>query len=275
MVRLSIISNAAGTIPAAMIARRGLDADSMSANGARRTSVASGDGRQPNQRLGDDAEHTLGADHGAGEVVAGVSGRATAGPDDAPVGQDDLQTENVIRGDAVLEAMRTAGVLGDVPADGAGSLARWIGREEEPVTERLLGELEIDHARFDQRGAVFAVDLEDAVHPRQADDDPALLWDRAAGETSTGAAGDHWQISLASQEHDLRHLLGCRREGDGAWGGGLHGAIDAAVVLVDEKLSRVCEDRVCPDDPPQLFDKCLAIHDGSHHSIFTGAPEPA
>jgi hypothetical protein len=37
----------------------------------------------------------------------------------------------------------------------------------------------------------------------------------------------------------------------------------------------VCEDRVCPDDPLQLFDKCLAVHDGSHHSIFTGLPEPA
>ena len=135
--------------------------------------------------------------------------------------------------------MRAAGVLGDVAADGAGFLAGWIGREEEPVAERLLGELEIDHARLDQRGAVFAVDLEDAVHPRQADDDPALLRDRPAGETGAGAAGDDRQTSLASQEHDVCHLLRCRREGDGAWGGGLDGAVDAAVVLVDEELGRV------------------------------------
>ena len=163
--------------------------------------------RKPNQRLGDDAEHALGADHGPGEVVAGVPGRAAAGPDDAPVGQDDLETENVIRRHAVLEAMRSAGVLGDIAADGAGFLAGWIGREEEAVAERLFGELEIDHARLDQRGAVFAIDLEDAVHPGQADDDPALLRDRATGETGAGAASDDWQTSLASQEDDLGDLL--------------------------------------------------------------------
>src|SRR5215218_2095582 len=273
MVRLSIISNAAGTIPAAMIRDVGRRLDVRKRCEKNQSRLWRGS--KANQRFGDDTEHTFGADHGSGEVVAGMSCRATAGPDNAPVGQDSLQTEDVIRGDAVLKAMRAAGVLCNVPADGARFLAGWIRREEEPVTERLLGELEIDHPRFDQRCAVFAVDLEDAVHPRQADDDSALLWDRAAGETSTSTAGDHWQISLASQEHDLRHLLGCRREGDGAWGGSLHSAIDAAVVLVDEKLSRVCEDRVCPDDPLQLFDKCLAVHDGSHHSIFTGTPEPA
>ena len=87
-----------------------------------------------------------------------------------------------------LRQCGTAGVLGDVAADRAGFLAGWIRREKEAVTERLLGELEIDHARLDQRGAVFAIDLEDAVHPRQADDDPAPLRDRATGETGAGAA---------------------------------------------------------------------------------------
>ena len=263
MVRLSIISKRGGHDTGGDDARRGvgrrLDVRKWREEDERRL----GRRRQANQRLGDDAEHALGADHGAGEVVAGVSRRAPAGPDDAAVGQDDLQTENVIRGDAVLEAMRAAGVLGDVAADGAGFLAGWIGREEEAMAERLFGQLEVDHARLDQRGAVFAVDLEDAVHSRQADDDPALLRDRPAGETGAGAAGDDRQTSLASQENDLRHLLGGRRQGDGAWGGGLDGAIDAAVVLVDEEVGRAREDRVGPDDAPQLFDECFAIHDGS------------
>ena len=67
---------------------------------------------------------------------------------------------------------------------------------------------------------------------------PPCCGHRAAGETGAGAAGDNRQTSLASQEHDLRHLLRGRREGDGARGGGLHGAVDAAVVLVDEQVGR-------------------------------------
>ena len=111
----------------------------MSANGGEQDERCLGRRRQADQRLGDDAEHALGADHGPGQVVAGVAGRAAAGPDDAAVGQDDLQTENVIRGHAVLEAVRAAGILGDVAADGAGFLARRIGREEEAVAEGLFG----------------------------------------------------------------------------------------------------------------------------------------
>ena len=134
--------------------------------------------------------------------------------------------------------------------------------------KRLFGELQVDDTRLDQRGAVFTVDLEDAVHPREADDDSALLWNRPAGETGAGAAGDHWQTSLASQDDDLGHLLRRRRQGDRAWGGGLDGAIDAAVVLVDEQVGWARKDRVSADDAPQLFDKRFAIHDGSHHSLF-------
>ena len=119
-----------------------------------------------------------------------------------------------------------------------------------------------------KRSAVFAVDLEDAVHPGQADDDPALLGDRPAGETRACPTGYHGQTSLASQENDLCHLLRCRWQGNGAWCSGLHRAVDAAVVLVDEKVGRAREDRVPADDIPQLFDKRFAIHDGSHHSLF-------
>jgi hypothetical protein len=65
------------------------------------------------------------------------------------------------------------------------------------------------------------------------------LGDRATGESGAGATGDDWQTSLASQEHDVRYLLGRRREGNGAWRGCLYGAIDATIVLIDEELGRV------------------------------------
>ena len=55
---------------------------------------------------------------------------SSAGPpscDDAAVGQDDLDAEDVVDGDAVLERVRPAGVGGDVAADGAGALAGRVG----------------------------------------------------------------------------------------------------------------------------------------------------
>ena len=204
----------------------------------------------------------------AGEVVAGVAGRAATGPDNAPVGQDELETEDVIRGDAVLEAVRAAGVLGDVAADGAGFLARWIGREEEPVAERHLGELEVDDPRLDQRGAVFAVDLEDAVHPRQAMMIPPCCGTAPPERPVPAPRATTGRPAWRARSTISATCCGCRRQGDGARGGGLDRAVDAAVVLVDEQVGRAREDRVPADDLPQLFDKRFAIHDGSHHSIF-------
>ena len=49
------------------------------------------------------------------------------------VGQHELQGQDVIGRGAVLEGVGTAGVLGDVAPDGAGRLARGIGRVEQTV----------------------------------------------------------------------------------------------------------------------------------------------
>src|SRR5262249_38258918 len=149
-----------------------------------------------------DAEGPLGADDGAGEVVSGVVLAGAAGGDDAAVRQDDLDTENVIDGDAVLEGVRSAAVGGDVAADGAGPLAGWVRRVV--VAERLegVGEPDVHDAGIDDGVAVADVDLVDLAHAGEGDHDAAADGDAAASEARAGAAGEERQVPFVARLHD-------------------------------------------------------------------------
>src|SRR4051812_21139519 len=108
MVRLSIISRAAGTMPAAMTRDVAVEADSMSGKGARRTSVASGGGGRRTRGLVTMPNIPFGTDHGASQVVAGSADRPPPGPDDIAVRHHHLETEDVVGRNPILEAMRPA-----------------------------------------------------------------------------------------------------------------------------------------------------------------------
>src|SRR5437870_297530 len=92
------------------------------------------------------------------------------------------------RREAVLEAMRSPGILGDVAADRADRLRRRIGRIEISVREYALRHMRIDHPRLDNDARVGNIDLENAIEPRQADDDSAFGRQRAAAQASPGTA---------------------------------------------------------------------------------------
>ena len=64
------------------------------------------------------------------QVVAGQVELLAAQLHDRAVGEHDLQAAHVVRREAVLEAVRAAGVLGHVAADRAHDLARRVGRVE-------------------------------------------------------------------------------------------------------------------------------------------------
>ena len=94
----------------------------------------------------------------------------------------------MIGGHAVLEAVRPAGVLGHVAADGAGALARGIGDVVQPVRAHRFGEPRVDHAGFHHGPPVRRDDREDPVHPGQGDQHRVALGERAAREAGAGAA---------------------------------------------------------------------------------------
>src|ERR687894_331090 len=82
----------------------------------------------PQGDLGRYPQSTLGADERAEELVAGrVGGLAAADVDHRTVGEDDLGAHDVVRGEAVFEAVNAAAVLREVPADGGDDLARRVG----------------------------------------------------------------------------------------------------------------------------------------------------
>ena len=122
------------------------------------------------------------ADEDAGQVVAGLIERIAAQVRHARHRQHHAHAEHVVDGEAVLEAVRAAGVFGDVAADGADALRGRVGRIVVAVGRDALCDLEVDHAGLRRpHDCVVEVNLEDPPHPREPDDDAAAHRQRAAG----------------------------------------------------------------------------------------------
>ena len=88
--------------------------------------------------FGDDAEQALRAGDDAEQIVArGIEMLATE-PQNFAGDQHQFAAEHVVGGDAVFEAMHTAGIFRNVAADGAGDLRGWVWRVVEArVFDRL------------------------------------------------------------------------------------------------------------------------------------------
>ena len=82
------------------------------------------------------AERALRADEHAPQVVAGDVLDVAAEGHKVAVGRDDVDAEDVVGREAVLETVRSAGVLRHVAADRADDLARRVGRVEEAHQRR-------------------------------------------------------------------------------------------------------------------------------------------
>jgi len=92
-----------------------------------------GVGREFHPGLGRDPKRAFAADKQSREIVPGKSGHPramrTAQCEDLAIREHDFQTQYMVDGHAVLERVRAAGVLRDIPANRTGSLAGGIGRE--------------------------------------------------------------------------------------------------------------------------------------------------
>ena len=131
---------------------------------------------------------------------------------------DERRSEDVVRGEPVLQAVRSAGILRDVPADGADLLRRGIRSVEVPERPYRFAHLEIGHAGLDGHLEILEVDIENRSHAAETDDDTIGDGERPAGEPGAGAARDKRHIRLDARAHRLCHLLGCHREDDGRGG---------------------------------------------------------
>ena len=156
-------------MPAAMIAEVAAPAWSVRLEADQDRAHLLGQPDQPDGGGGDDAEGALGADDRAEQVVAGGVGGRAAERHGVAVGGDEVGAEDVVGGEAVLEAVRAAGVLRDVAADRADLLARRVGRVVVAVRGRRPGDVEVDHAGLDDGALVVAAHVADRPHLRGHD----------------------------------------------------------------------------------------------------------
>ena len=167
------------------------------------------------QQLDDDfghhTEHALGPDHGGHQVVAGRVQRLAAQHQLVPLDGLHGDAEHVVHGQAVLQAVHAAGVLGDVAADAAGELRGRVRGVVEAVVCDGLGNLQVRDTGLDARRAGIRIHLEYAVHLGQGEQNPVGEWSRAAGEPGPGAPRhDRNLVLVADSEHRsyLLHRLG-------------------------------------------------------------------
>jgi hypothetical protein len=168
-----------------------------------------GDLGELDRNRGYDRHRAFGSDEQAGQIVAaGIHGLATH-VRDAAVGQHHLEPGNVVHGDAMRQSVRAAGIFRDVAADGGGALARWVGREVQPVLRHGGRQVRVHHSRLHHGAAVGDVDFQNRCHAREHQHDAAGARNGAAAQTGSRSPGHQRHIHARGGPGDLRYLLGC------------------------------------------------------------------
>ena len=193
------------------------------------------------------------------QIVARRIEMGAADLDDLAVHQHHLEAENVVGGDAVLEAVRAARVHADVAGERAGELARGVRGVEEVARLDGLADAEIGDADLDPGDAVDVVDLEHAVHARHADHHRVLGRQSPARQRGARAARHHLDVVLVAVGEHAGDLLGGARQHDRE----RHAPIGRQRVrLVGAAAVLVADHRGGADQPPQiLHDRVAPRHD--------------
>ena len=142
--------------------------------------------------------------------------------DELAVGEDDRETADVVDGEAVLEAVGAARVLGHVAADRADLLARGVGRVVEAVRRDRARDVEVgdagldDHAprrRGRSRGCAACARARSRRRPRRAAHRPRGPCPRRARRTARRRRGRLARRSAPPR----RSAAGTTRAGIARW----------------------------------------------------------
>ena len=202
--------------------------------------------------LVDHGQRAFAADDERQQVRARGVGARAADAHHLAVGQHRLDLEHVVHGEAVLEAVGAAGILGHVAADRADLLAGRVGRVVVAVRRDLPGDLEVGDPRLHGDLPVGQVHVQHAVHARQADDDAARYRQRAAREAGAVAARDERHLRARAGTHDGLHLGGrCRQHHHG----GLLAQVRQRIALIGHELHRLAQHAVRAADRHELVEE--------------------
>ncbi len=101
-----------------------------------------------------------------------------------------MEGHDVVACDSVFESAESAGVFGDIAADGADFQGARIWGIEESVFGGLFVDALGDDSWLGSEKEVVGGDVEDLVHVHGAEDDGAWGGDATAAESGSGASGD-------------------------------------------------------------------------------------
>ncbi len=170
---------------------------------------ALGEAGHAHGNLGDDAQRALGAHKEIHQIVpaAGFGGVA-ADAQHLTAGEDHLQAEDIVAGDAVLDRAHAARVVADHPPDGGHFGTTGRRREEHALATQLLVQLGVDHPRLHHDLKITLADLEDLVHAIHGQEEPSVARHRVPLEARTGAPGDDRHTLLLRPGEQRRDLVG-------------------------------------------------------------------
>jgi len=173
-------------------------------------------GYETQNDLGQDRERALRSHQQLRHVVAhDVLDGLAASTDDLARRQHRLQSEDVPFGRAVLECARSTRALGNVAADHRLSKTRRVGRIEQTNALYRILQIACDDVGLDNGEKILLIDLEDAIQPFQADDQPAGNGDGSAGVSRAAAPNDErHQMAIAEDREpgNLARVSGQRHE---------------------------------------------------------------
>ncbi len=199
----------------------------------------------------DQAKRSFGADEQSRQIVARRIERCAPETHQLAAREHNFKRDNVVRGHAVRQRVRPAGIFGNISADRAGFLARRIGSEMKSEVLHGSAEVGIYHARLHRGALVFSVNFNDAFHARKGNDDPAVPRDCAAGKASSRAAANDWNLVAIGEPHDFDHIGRGARENHAV----RPRYLDRAVVLVEQQVLRLVEDPASAQKLRQIMEK--------------------
>jgi hypothetical protein len=208
--------------------------------------------QQLHRDLGRDGEHAFAADHDRQQVEPGRVERARAEGHRLALDRVAAHLEHVVQGQAVLQAVHAARVLGHVAADRAGDLARRIGRVVQAVRRRGLADGEVAHAALHARRARERIDVEDAVELGEAQRHAQPVRQRAARKPRARAARHHRHVEPVARAQHRGDLLLALGQGDDermlAIGGQSVAFVGRDVLALPEQRARGQQRRQRADD---------------------------
>jgi hypothetical protein len=190
--------------------------------------------------FGNESKRAFGADQEAGEIVRAGVALFAADADDFTIGEDEFERGDVIRGDALSESVRAAGVFGNVSADGGRFLARRIGSEIEAGLFNGTGDVEIDYTGLNDGALIVEIEFEDTVHAGEHEHDSAGAGECATGETGSRASAKDGHVVLIGEADDFGNFGGCGRESDKVG----PAFFDRSIVFVEDEVFGTGEDGV-------------------------------